>query len=375
MLMACSTALFSNQKQQVTVREIEFSSPDVQRDNRLPFEYANVARSFAFPIDHSAHTNYQIEWWYFTGNLTDETGRHFGYQLAIFRRGLLPGSVKIRTDSSWATTHLYSADFAVTDTGANEHAGFIRRSRGAAGLAGAEVAPFRVWVESWSITGPTADSPHHFTLRATEGSYAIDLQLEPSKPVVIHRPGGISPKNAEGTAASYYYSLTRLKTAGRVVTPSGTFTVTGQSWMDHEFGTDFLNVDASGWDWFAIQLDDGTDLALGRFRNKDNTYRLIYTGSLVISDGSHRTLESTDVTYEPLRVWRSPTSGYSYPVAWKIDVPSARLTLELTARVDDQEMQTTSIYWEGAVSIKGFRDGKPVSGSGYIEMTGAPLVP
>ncbi|NJM39280.1 MAG: carotenoid 1,2-hydratase [Anaerolineae bacterium] len=367
-LCGCSFA-----KNEVSVSNIDFGQLSTSATAVAGFKYANSPRSFAFPIDHSAHEDYQIEWWYFTGNLETNEGRHFGYQLTIFRRGLIPGSNDAKADSNFATTQIYSADFAVTDSMAGDHQAFVQRSRGAAGLAGAQAQPFRVWVYNWSITGPTPEQPNTFKLSAAEDTFSIDLQVEATKPPIVHRPGGVSPKNADGSSASYYYSLTRMKTTGGISTPSGRFEVTGNSWMDHEFGTNFLNAEVAGWDWFAIQLADGTDVALGRIKDKNGSYRAIYTGSLIESNASHRILNSSEVIYEPIRVWRSAKSGYQYPILWKITIPSEQLVLEISAKIEDQELHTTSIYWEGAIDITGARQGKPITGSGYMEMTGAPL--
>src|SRR4029079_1833414 len=83
-------------------------------------------------------------------------GRHFGYQLTFFRIGLTP-TPAART-SDFATSSIYMAHFALTDVAHQKFYAFERFSRGAAGLAGAQSEPFRVWLESWDATGAGADA-------------------------------------------------------------------------------------------------------------------------------------------------------------------------------------------------------------------------
>jgi predicted secreted hydrolase len=51
-------------------------------------------------------------------------------------------------------------------------------------------------------------------------------------------------------------------------------------------------------------------------------------------------------------------------------VPGKGLELEVAPVMADQELFTTVRYWEGAVDVEGERDGAPVTGRGYVELTG-----
>ena len=63
----------------------------------------------------------------------------------------------------------------------------------------------------------------------------------------------------------------------------GRSTVDGSAWFDHQWG-DFISVGGGGWDWFAVNLDDGTDLTLSLVRDADGSYPLIY-GTVVARNG------------------------------------------------------------------------------------------
>jgi predicted secreted hydrolase len=329
--------------------------------------YAHVTapRQFVFPRDHGPHPEYATEWWYYTGNLDADDGRHFGFQLTFFRSALAPTAPQRASD--WATTNIYMAHFAITDVAGNTFHAFDRFSRGAAGLAGATGDPYRVWLEDWNAEG---SGPAGMTMRlhAAQDEVALDLALATDRPVVLNGDRGLSQKGAAAGNASYYYSLTRMATQGAISIAGQRYTVHGLAWMDHEFGTSALEPGTVGWDWFAVQLADGRDLMYVRLRRTDGAGYMF--GTLVAADGSTRNLASADVTLEILDTWRSPRSDAQYPSAWRLRVPSAGLDLHLTPWLADQELPLAVVYWEGAVKVEGTADGKPISGNGYVEMTG-----
>ncbi len=331
------------------------------------FAHATNLRQFHLPADHGPHFEHQTEWWYYTGNLTDPGGRHFGYQLTFFRRGLSPDPPP--AGPGLATNQVYFAHSAITDSAAGRHAFAERWSRGAGDLAGATGEPFAVWLEGWRAEGRTPEgSSLHLT--AHDGALALDLDLAAAKPLVAHGDRGLSPKSDEPGNASYYVGYTRLRTSGRITTPSGTFEVTGASWFDHEWSTSALGKGALGWDWFSLQTSDERELMFFRIRREDGSFEPVSGGTLVEPDGRTRRLGLADVRIEVEDHWTSPETRASYPSRWKLAVPSAGLELRVVPWVPNQEMRTSFTYWEGAVRVEGTRAGKAVVGNGYVEMTG-----
>ncbi|HEX5758698.1 MAG TPA: lipocalin-like domain-containing protein, partial [Thermoanaerobaculia bacterium] len=327
-------------------------------------------RPFAFPADHGSHPAFRTEWWYFTGNLGAGGGRRFGYQLTFFRNALAPRAPA--RASRWAARDLWLAHFAVTDGGGGRFHAFERFRRGALGLAGARPAPFRVWLDRWQAAGPAANpaaSPFPLVLRAAAGEVALDLRLARGKPPVLQGEGGLSRKGAAPGHASYYYSLTRMPTAGTLRVAGRSFAVRGLSWMDREWSTSSLAAGQVGWDWFALQLADGRELMLYRLRLAGGGDDPASSGSLVAADGRKRHLARADFTVEELGQWASPAGG-SYPARWRLRVPAARLDLEVRPLVADQEHRGTFRYWEGAVTATGASAGAPIAGRGYVELTG-----
>jgi predicted secreted hydrolase len=334
------------------------------------FARATAPRRFAFPADLGPHPGFRTEWWYYTGNLETVAGRHFGFQLTFFRTALAPpaagGSGRA---SAWSASQLYLAHFALTDTAGRRFHAWSRLGREALGLAGARATPFRVWLEDWSAESAAPDGLP-VRLRAAEGDVAIDLVLTSEKPVALQGDRGLSRKGPEPGNASYYYSRSRMSARGTVRAGGEPLPVTGLAWMDREWSTSALGADLVGWDWLALQLDDGRDVMVYRLRRRDGTADAYSAGALIASDGATRPLAAGDVTLDALAHWRSPRSRVRYPSRWRLVVPGAALALEITPRLADQELIVGTRYWEGAVRVEGTAAGRPIGGRGYVELVG-----
>ena len=329
------------------------------------FERALAPRSFSFPEDHGSHLGFRTEWWYFTGNLFTAARRHFGFELTVFRLALQPFATE--RASAWGTNQIWLGHFALTDTGEGRFFAAERMSRGALDLAGARTSPLRVWVEDWFIegdfTGPTAS----LLLRAQTAEAGIDLELRGLERIVLQGEQGLDQKGVERGNASYYYSAPRLAATGNVSVGGFSHATSGLAWMDREWGTSALSPGVAGWDWFALQLDDGRDLMFYRLRREDGTATEFSGGSLTDGSGMARRLTAADVELEITERWRSPASDVTYPVAWLMRIPSEDLQLRIRPRLVDQEVRLSVRYWEGAVEVSG-RDG--LSGVGYLELAG-----
>ena len=335
------------------------------------FARADRPRVFRFPDDHGPHPAYRTEWWYYTGNLESAAGRHFGFQLTFFRTALRAPTDRIGRTSAWGTQDVYMAHFALSDVAAQRFHAFQRLSRAALGLAGASAAPFRVWLEDWSVTGETAaEQPVSMQLSAEEQDVALDLRLRSEKPIVLHGRNGLSQKGAATGQASYYYSLTRLRSDGVIRLGDEEFQVQGLSWMDREWSTSVLSEAFQGWDWFAIQLTDGQELVVYQIRQQSGDIHPLSSGTLVAADGTPQALTSADFQIEVLRTWRSPADGTVYPAKWRLRIPGEAIELTITPYMADQEMHTLIRYWEGAVRAQGTAQGRSLAGDGYVELTG-----
>lgn len=335
-------------------------------------------RAFEFPTDHGSHDDFRSEWWYFTGNLDGVDGRRFGFQFTVFRGALAPPDSDAPDsgggDDPWSTRQVYLGHLTLTDGSGQTFTEVERYTRGAVGLAGATADPFRVWLDDWEVSGPAEprgpDPAWPMTLRARDQSIGLDLRLTPRKPVVLQGIDGLSRKGAEPGNASFYYSYTRLGAEGSVEVDGVSMPVTGSAWLDREWSTSALSEGLVGWDWFALQLSDGRDLMVYQLRGGDGSVDPRSDGVLVAGDGSPVHLSVGDFSLATTGRWSSPIDGSVYPSGWTIRVPDQGLDLAVTPVLDDQELNVSFRYWEGAVDVRGTADGRPVTGRGYVELTG-----
>jgi len=325
---------------------------------------ATAPARLRFPADHGPHPDFRSEWWYLTGNLEAAGGRAFGFQLTLFRFALAPRTAQ--RASRLATRQAWMGHFAVSDLEAGRFHAHERFARGAAGLAGARAAPLAVWLEDWRIDGGDGADPFPLRIRAAEGEVALSLTLDAGHPRVLQGEQGLSRKSAEPGNASYYYSYPRLAARGSVRTPAGRFEVRGAAWMDREWSTSALAPDQSGWDWFALHLDDGRNLMFYRLRGPGGSMHPFSSGSISDARGLRRRLAAGDVELVPGGYWQSPAGG-RYPLAWRLRTGS--LALEVHARLRDQEHRGSFRYWEGSVRVAGRDGARPLRGLGYLEMT------
>ena len=333
-----------------------------------PWKYATAGYRFEFPRDHASHPDYKIEWWYYTGNVKTTDGRRFGYQVTFFRVGV---DYAPANPSKWAIRDLYMTHLAVSDARGNRYRFAEKLTRGGPGLAGAETSRYYTWNDDWNA-GLNQRGEH--VLKAASTDAAVDLILAEGKPPAINGINGISQKGTQAGNASHYYSLTRMPTRGTIMIDGERFEVSGLSWMDHEFGTSFLEPEQRGWDWLSIQMSDGRELMLYRLRRADGSRDPRSSGTIVDRSGRTIHLNNEQFTLTEGRARFTSKNGAVYPTEWTITVPSQKVELKVTTPVDDQELSllpsTGIAYWEGMIDVAGTSGGVAVAGSGYLEMTG-----
>ena len=332
------------------------------------FKPALPGYRYEFPRDYFNHPDFQTEWWYYTGNLQTAEGRTFGFELTFFREGVTRDAAK---NSKWDVRDVYLAHFAVSDLDGKKFFHAERTNRSGPGIAGADAALGKVWNGNWSVVW--SDGKENLT--ALTERFAISLSLRPQKRPVIQGQNGVSQKSAGEGRASHYFSETRLGASGSLRIDSKQYEVTGLAWMDHEFFTEQLAPEQAGWDWLSIQLNDNTELMLFHIRRKDGSIDPYSAGTFVDQQGHARHLTSADFQIEPAgEIWNSPETHATYPIRWNIRVPSLGIALSASTPLSSQELVSTSrvvpSYWEGAIFLSGSKNGAPLGGSGYLEMTG-----
>lgn len=338
-------------------------------DGDAGFARARVPRAFVFPADHGSHSDFRTEWWYFTGNLVTAGGRHFGFELTFFRYALAASSPPTESESAWRTDQVWMAHFAITDTANGRFIARERLTRAALDLAGAEADPLRVWVKDWSVTGETMGDDLTLQLQARDDDVALTLRLASTIAPVAQGDRGLDAKGAGDGNASYYYSIPRLAAEGEVTVGGETVAVAGLAWLDREWGTSSLEPGTVGWDWFALHLSDGGNLMFYRLRTAGGTASSFSGGTLVSVDGVRTRLAASDVEVAPVGYWTSVT-GVRYPTEWRLSASKVGIVLEIKPYLENQELDLSVRYWEGAVHAEGTGSAGPLRAEGYLELAG-----
>jgi predicted secreted hydrolase len=357
------------------------ADPGVLPAEEVPgFAEVSTPRTFVFPRDHGPHPEFRQEWWYVTGNLDGAHGERFGFELTFFRFALAPppaptagssgpevGGAPPAT-SAWRAREIYMAHFAITDVGAKRFHYAQKLARGALGLAGSEGPPLRVWIDDWTL-GADGAAAGDWRLAAAQDGYSLELALHPLAPPVLNGEAGLSVKSDAPGSASYYYSIPRIAVHGTLLKQGKPLAVQGLAWLDREWGSGGLAPNQSGWDWFALQLDDGTALMFYALRDRDGGRDPHSAGTWVESSGEARPLKSAAVDIDVTDHWASG-DGVHYPAGWRLRVPSLALDVSVRPVLADQELRTSPRYFEGAVDVSGTRAGRALRGRGYVELTG-----
>ena len=319
-------------------------------------------KAVVLPQDFGAHPDFRTEWWYVTGWLETPDGKPLGFQVTFFRSAT---DHDADNPSRFAPKQLIIAHAALSDPAVGKLLHEQKSAREGFGRAYAHTGNTDVKLDTWRFVREN-DGRYRASLPGRE--FTLDLVLTPTQPPMLQGENGFSRKGPKPEQASYYYSEPQLKVAGSVSGNGSTRAVTGSAWLDHEWSTTVLDPDAAGWDWVGANMDDGSALMAFRIRLKNGGTLWSHAA---LRDGSGRVSHfgPGQVTFLPVRSWRSPRTGATYPVAMQVSVGDA--TWQLEPLQDDQELDsrqsTGSVYWEGAVTVK--RDGRPV-GRGYLELTG-----
>jgi predicted secreted hydrolase len=320
---------------------------------------ATAGYQFVFPRDHASHPDFKIEWWLTPAMSRLLTGRRFGYQVTFFRVGVDPAPAN---PSTWAVRDLFMAHLAVSDPAGGRYRYDEKLTRGGPGLSGAATETYRVWNEDWRAG---LDDQGRHVISARGRDVGVELVLDEGKAPAINGIDGISQKGAAAGNASHYYSLTRMPTRGTLTVDGERFEIRGESWMDHEFGTSFLEREQQGWDWLSLQLGDGRELMLYQLRRGDGSRDPRSSGTLVDAQGRTLHLREADFTMTATGQTFRSSSGAAYPIAWAVAVPGAGIALAVSTPLANQELVTPAAgiaYWEGLVDVTGTARGTPIRG-------------
>jgi oleate hydratase len=313
-----------------------------------------------FPKDESVH-DYIVEWWYFNGHLKDKDENEYSFMDCLFKVDVK--KVKIPFLSKIPLKTSYFSHSLVSDL---KNKNFIHRINPFSLISDDSFSKHLLYI---NYINPTVRNSYTNCVieKISNSVYHlknedINLKLTLIKEPLLEGGNGFLNLHSKTT---YYYSLTNLKTEGRIKIKDKWVDVTGKSWMDHQWADAKYSKDK--WDWFSVQLDNDTEMVCCMYDDgKTKTY---------FADVSHangRQEHFKEVEIIPLKKhWISPKSKAVYPLEWKIKIPARNIDLNLTAKIENQEMLFGSInYWEGPLRVDGLFENKKVKGVGFMELVG-----
>ena len=150
--------------------------------------------------------------------------------------------------------------------------------------------------------------------------------------------------------------------------------VNGTAWMEREFGNFPLKHDIHGWDWFAIQFENGTELRLYHLRGHSRLASDHSSLAFIDEAGAVTWLGAGECSLQSKALWTSARTGIEYPTQWLIEAPGLRCSLCVSASLCCNELDTRGssnvIYWEGPAIVSGQLQGSAVSGRSFVELVG-----
>ncbi|BDX06985.1 lipocalin-like domain-containing protein [Planctobacterium marinum] len=313
-------------------------------------------RQLVFPDDHGAHTDYGIEWWYFTANLVDDKGEPFWLQWTLFRY-----RQEDTRDTPWHNNQSYMAHASVHSM--RQHAFEERFARGGVGNAGVTVRPYNAFLDDWQFISDTAESIFPGQLQFNiNGQVAVKLHMTSDANLVLHGEQGYSLKYPNSQYASYYYSQPFINVNGSINWHGEVKPVSGNAWYDHEWSSQLLGDDFSGWDWFSLHLQDNQKLMLFTLKTENSELPDVWHGTYLDSNGLQHTLSDKQVRVTP--VAQMQVKGKRFNKHWRITIAEHNLELEVQVLKEAQLNSWLFTYYEGAINVQGSH-----SGVGFVEMT------
>lgn len=365
-----------------------------------------------FPV--APHSDVTIEWWYLNAHVTTQSGRHVAMIACFFRFGNAQGQVAADTAAKAAQSHYLI--WAVTDEDRCHHTAYSladrntldllkqaatlalfenpKDDRAQALLQGLNLGQFPPSTELIKGEARVADPPFHLVygdagaMSAVPGepnTYRLTLDTDGDK-LALTFASQKTPMYVNGNGETgiyqpsdmHYVSLTRCDVTGEI---DGETVKIGQGWIDHQWGNSWT-AEHVGWDWWGVQLDNGTDINF--FRMRDLATGKIFKPLATFEDASGKLTVTKNITFtpDPKSDWTSPRSGVTYPLHWTIAFPDQHVSLDIVPDCDDQEMPVLAnggYIWEGSCHVTADRQYgmaavdrsvPPVDGVAYQELVG-----
>lgn len=320
----------------------------------------------SLPRDHGAHLPWEMEWWALKGEIAQLGAPPLGFHISFWRMQITSA---MHSRSNFAPRHVLAARASITDS----IQGVVQEqcaARMGFGVTDAPENDLALKLRDWTLTRGGTSAQSNFEAKVSARSIGMTLRAEQTQPPMLHGANGrLDPQDDASPMASRYYSIPSMNLTGEVRTREKTQSISGHAWFDHGWCRAALIEEAAGVDWFGLHMYDGSMLMLMRMRKPGGTPYL-QVATMRRRGQPDMVFGHSDIKLSPLALWRSPSTGADYPVAWQLDLGGR--TYIVKARIKSQEMDGGSgigdVVWEGLCDVQDVA-GQQL-GVGILEMSG-----
>lgn len=356
----------------------------------------NFNKLVSLPKDIGPHSFTDVEWWYYFAFLKGDCGGEYAVVAAFYQAGELPIlkghylifsiidltnsahrnfsflDKKLAKNFQYINIPIYLLQCPNDGSVKNFYRHLIENSLPYPHQwlthATIEDNPTRLLYDNSSMIFKESTDGQFKTTVSGDG-LKVTLKFNSEKPVSLIGGNGKPDK-------LYYYSFPRNEVTGYIKKCGLTEYVTGEGWFDHQWGYTGDLITKTGWNWFGLQLEDGRELLINEFRTIKTGDTFSPMANLIEQDGQLKI--TRNVTFKPLCYWKSPATNAVYPLKWIITIPEFKITLNVKAIFEEQEMPVVpplNAIWEGACSVSGIEikpnnKSIPIKGKGFLELVG-----
>lgn len=318
-------------------------------NKRLKTLFAVKKTKIELPQDDGFIDHMDIQWWYWTGHLTDSENKKYGFEVVFF------------AFNSWIFFKNILAQAAISDISSGKY--IFKEEVSFLTLPKKLPSFFELKSKHGEINANGGNGEDLLDFKI--GDYRLQLSLKEQEAPVMHYDGNLHKYTFGGN--SYYYSREKMATSGTLTIADTQYEISGTSWFDRQYGELYPAI-FKGWQWFAIELANGESIMIYYYRE---TYKTERFASITLGKNT-TTLDYEKIDVIVIDFWHSPHTDIKYPAGWQIKLDDRQYIVK--PAIADQELRGQHLfwvgpeYWEGACQV--YDENEQQTGDAYVELNG-----
>lgn len=198
---------------------------------------------------------------------------------------------------------------------------------------------FRIKADGFILAGDL-DKMH---LRVTGAEAFIDVQMRALGHVLYSGGAGIMKM---WDVETYQYAIPEMVTEGFITIQGEVISLSGVSWFDRQYSnlpkkSKSMLKSNPNWIWMHLSFDNHPD-KISLWDTSQGTSQNEFAWATVLQpDGSHITAVVEPLISFATDRWKSPGSGKTYPLKWKVKIQDLDAYLEVRPVFENQEILAT----------------------------------